>query len=139
MERPNQNLSEKLAGIRGRQRIKLPCVQSLEARRLLSAAWALTVPPISPVGRVQAVNDAAMVAGQNSSGGGFIYSGGKVTNFQAPGNLPVTVTSINASGQVVGYTSNRGIYRAFLYSGGNCTLLTPFGGVWSEAIAINNS
>jgi len=128
--------------IHSRRRTKLGWVESLESRRLLSTAWALAALPGNPVGRPQAFNDAAMVAGESNSGGGFLFSGGKVTEFQSPGNAPVTVTSMNASGQVVGYISIGSMYsgsEAFLYSAGKITLLGFFGGTWSQAISINNS
>ena len=70
-----------------------------------------------------AINDAGQVVGAASTASGFqhafLYSGGKMIDL-TPGAPNAIARAINASGQVVGDTTN----GAFLYSGGRTVSLT---------------
>jgi probable HAF family extracellular repeat protein len=57
--------------------------------------------------------------------------------------IPTHLTSINASGQIVGYFSNgaveNGIHHGFLYSGGTYTTIDPPGSTYTDVYSINAS
>lgn len=118
-------------------------IEPLEPRKLLSATYSLTPLTSADGASAQVFNDAGQVAGSVGQGG-FFYSNGKTTDFQPPGGSDgLTVNSMNASGQVVGFASLAGgaggAQEAFLFSNGTYTNLGLFGGTSSWAVAINNS
>ena len=85
------------------------------------------------------INNSGQIVGQDATGG-FLYSGGTVTDFSPLSGGSSVAYGINNSGQVVGYAGFGGGYsQAFLYSGGNMNDLGNLGGGSSSANAINNS
>ena len=68
-----------------------------------------------------------------SSGGYFLYSGGKTTELKIPNGSP---QAINDFGQITGHFLSAGISYAFLYSGGTMTDLEA--GTNSYGWSINN-
>ncbi|MGA7921283.1 MAG: hypothetical protein WCA38_16605 [Candidatus Acidiferrales bacterium] len=74
------------------------------------------------------------------SGGAFVYNNGRMTNLGTLGGTTSLAQGINASGQVVGYsTLTTKNYGAFLYSGGVMTNIGTLGGTYAAAYAINGS
>lgn len=106
----------------------------LAAAALAPPAMTATITDLGP-GGASAINASGQVVG-SGPGGGFLYSGGVVSNF----GTTVYPNSINDSGQVVGASSlASGFQQAFLYSGGVLTNLGTLGGNYSDAYGINDA
>jgi len=70
----------------------------------------------------------------------FIYNNGTLTNIGTLGGSLGEGRSINASGQIAGYsTLANGSYRAFLYSGGQMTDIGTLGADYAVAYGINDA
>ncbi|HZW32870.1 MAG TPA: DUF3466 family protein [Isosphaeraceae bacterium] len=127
---------------------------SSPAATVIPGAWAneTWVNPTlqGPQSAATAINDAGQIVGTSSLPNGishaFLYSAGKMTDLGGlPGYNFTTATAINASGAVVGYSTNSAVApgvptSAFLYSDGKMTNLgdLPGGGNYSVALGINS-
>ena len=69
---------------------------------------------------------------------GFLYSAGLYTDLSPLGGTDNNAAAINDNGQVVGYRTASGLYKAFVYSSGTMTTLS-INANYSSAQAINNN
>lgn len=86
------------------------------------------------------INNNGQVVGNAQGYGGFIYSGGVMTQLDVPESHGFVPQSINNNGQVVGYANLlSGPTTAFLYSDGEMISLAQPGWTMSHATSINDS
>jgi probable HAF family extracellular repeat protein len=89
-----------------------------------------------------AVNDLGHIVGWGGPGSGaFLWEDGSLTDLGVlPGMTSSAAEGINASGQVVGSSSNGSAYRAFVWTAANGMQALPtLGGCCSQAFSINDA
>ncbi len=128
---------------------RMPQLESLEVRRLLSALYSYT--PVDVPGAISSqafgINASGQVVGvyvgideQRDLNQGFLLSGSNYTTLDAPDSFDTEPTGINESGQIVGtYLDASGSVQGFLLSGGNYTTFELPGGLPAYPAAINDS